>query len=104
MSLMAEMPSDSSNSMWTALEDRIKTTDPLARSLAFSELRLMKLAHDRPIKEQIAELCKLRSAYINAGGKLTVEEWHTIILKSLTGGWSSFAAHGNSITDPEKAN
>ncbi len=102
MSLMASLPIDSSSAMWNALTTRFDTTDPLARSLTFSELRSKKLDGRSPIKMQIVQLRNLRSAYINSGGTLSDTEWHNIIIQSLTGIWSQFAALGNSITDPEK--
>lgn len=101
MALMAGLPITSAYAMWSALEARFTSTEPLARSLALSKLRSKKLDGSRPIKTQLAELHTLRSNYINAGGVLSEEESHNILLESLTGVWSSFASLGNSITEPE---
>lgn len=102
MSLMADLPIESSSEMWNAILARFTSTDPLARSLALSELRNKKITGDTPIKLQLAELRSLRADYINSGGALSETEWHNIIIESLTGIWSQFVILGNSITDPEK--
>lgn len=102
MPLMADLPTESSCEMWNAVLERFTSTDPLARSLALSELRNKKITGDTPIKVQLAELRSLRSNYINSGGALSESEWHNIIIESLTGIWSQYAVLGNSITNPEK--
>ncbi len=102
LSLMADLPIESSNELWAAILARFDTSDPLARSLALSELQSKKMNGDRPIKNQIAELRKLKTAFLTSGGTLTDIEWHNIIIQSLTGVWSQLAVLGNSITAPEK--
>lgn len=105
-SLYGELQSEigSAADLWKLLNERFGQRNVNSRTAASSRLHAKRLGDTETFKEHITELRKLRSNLTESGGKITSEEWHSIILKSISehSQWRSMVLYGSVIKEPEQ--
>lgn len=106
LTLYGEISTDDMTSaeLWKAINDWFEEHSELAQTTAHAKLCGKRIQDGESIKQHFIELRRLESTYVNYGGRLTEQQWHTVIVTSLDAHsqWSQFDIYADSIEEPEK--
>ncbi|KAL5494592.1 hypothetical protein ACEPAI_53 [Sanghuangporus weigelae] len=95
---------DSAAELWRAINSRFSKKTSAARSTSKLNLDTKRIQPGEMMKDHIKALRNLKAQYINCGGKMDDDDWHTTIVNSLSDHeqWKSLAIFGHSLPLPDQ--
>ncbi|KAL5492888.1 hypothetical protein ACEPAI_4336 [Sanghuangporus weigelae] len=95
---------DSAAELWRTINNRFSKKTSAARATAKLNLDRKKIQPGEKMKDHITSLRNLRAQYVNCGGKMDDDDWHTTIVNSLEDNdqWKSLAVFGDSLPQPDR--
>lgn len=101
ITLFGQLNKSSSASILAELHDRFSKQQGLRYTIALTQLHNKRIGPNERMSTHIAELRKLRAAFLNAGGVLETNQWRMILMMSLAHEWSVYKAQFANVHSPE---
>lgn len=101
ITLFGQINKSSSASILAELQERFSQQKDMRYTITLTQLHNKRIGPNERMSTHIAELRKLRAAFLNSGGLLETSQWRMIIMMSLTGEWSVYKAQFSNVRSPE---
>ncbi|KAL5492722.1 hypothetical protein ACEPAI_4169 [Sanghuangporus weigelae] len=95
---------DTAAELWRSVNTRFSKKTAAARATAKLNLDRKRILSGETMKDHITALRNLKVQYLNCGGKMDDEDWHTTIVNSLEehDQWKTLAIFGDSLPLPDQ--